>query len=412
MAWKADELAYCTNVHPGESAGDIAANLDRYVGPVKNLAQTASLSAGLWISHEASQSLQADGQRQRLKQCLVDNQLQLYTLNGFPFGGFHREVIKEAVYRPDWSDPKRLDYTVSLATILADCLPEGRCEGTISTLPLGFKGDWTPAKHRAAITHLMRLVKRLEALEAATGKHILVCLEMEPACVLEFTPEIITLFKRDLSAASGQHGIDEATLLRYLGVCFDVCHQAVMFEDAADALMRIYRAGITIGKMQLSSALMIRDVDAGSLKAQLRDFAEPSYLHQTAVRSTDGTIRRFTDLPQALSEMPEAMGQEWRIHYHVPVQLAQINETGLQTTQFALDDVFAFLAAHPSVRPHMEVETYTWQVLPEALRPTDDASLVSVIDTELQFIRDKLAQYGLLATDYHVGKTDSAHRSD
>ncbi len=414
MVWSAEELSYCTNVHPGESLRDVISNLNRFVGPVKEHGQTNALGAGLWISHQASCDLELyDDNRTLLKRSLQSNNLVLNSLNGFPYGNFHQDVIKQEVYLPDWSESSRLDYTVTLAEILADCLSNVITVGTISTLPLGFRAGWTLQKHQASLSNLCKLSEKLASIERETGKHIRVCLEMEPACVIEKTPEMVAFFTSDLVRFAKENEQDRVQLFRYLGVCYDVCHQAVMFEDIRSSLNMLHTAGITIGKIQLSSALKLDNCSATKAFCCLSSFAEPRYLHQTSVRSYEGSIRHYTDLQQALDEASDSPGQEWRVHYHVPLQLGSIASSELSTTQFALDDVFEFLASNPELKPHLEVETYTWNVLPDALRPQDDESLIRGIDSELQFVRQKLTHYQLLDQETNVSEQQAnARRTD
>jgi hypothetical protein len=174
-------------------------------------------------------------------------------------------------------------------------------------------------------------------------------------------------------------------LRRHLGVCYDVCHAAVEFEDAAASIAQLRGNGIAIAKLQLSSALRVASFDAASA-GQLASFAEPVYLHQVVQRSPDGTLRRFTDLPQALAESAGAAGAEWRVHFHVPVFLEQMEHFG--TTQAFLAQILALHRAEP-ISAHLEVETYTWDVLPAAYRSAD---LGSAIARELQWVEARLLQ--------------------
>ena len=423
MVWRDENLSYCTNVHPGESVRELLDNLSRFVGPVRSEAGLSVLTAGLWLSNKASLELtDFELKRSELKRCLAGNGLTLNSLNGFPFGDFHQDEIKQDVYLPDWSEPCRLEYTVRLAELLASVMEKDETSGTISTLPLGFSRCWTAEKHQASLKHFCQLAEKLAEIEHYTGKHIRVCLEMEPACALEKTPEIIAFFNADLADYAKAGRFDGMLLKRYLGVCYDVCHQAVMFENIRDSLEAITAGGITIGKIQLSSALRLTDCTAESAREKLLDFAEPRYLHQTSVKMHDGSIRYFSDLAPALESAEDCPGQEWRVHYHVPVQLSRgllaDSEAGnesssLGTTQFALESVFEFLAAHPSLKPHLEVETYTWHVLPQSLRPDDDSSLVRGIVSELDYVRQSMAAHGLLNQETHVSRyTANAHRTD
>src|SRR5438034_9156561 len=133
-------LSYCTNVHPGRSVAEVERGLDDYTVHVRERFG-APLAAGLWLARPVADELGssrdllrrfADGLRRRGLTC--------HTLNAFPYGDFHSERVKENVYLPDWSQPQRKAYTERCAALLAELLPEGVNEGSISTVPLGFKG--------------------------------------------------------------------------------------------------------------------------------------------------------------------------------------------------------------------------------------------------------------------------------
>jgi hypothetical protein len=219
---------------------------------------------------------------------------------------------------------------------------------------------------------------------------------MEPGCVLEQTGEAVNFFTKDLPAAAARmHKLDEVHIHNHLGVCYDVCHQAVMFENAADSLKSLINAGIAIGKIQISSALHIeRPADA---KEVLSAYIEPRYLHQVRSRAQDNTVFGSMDLPEALADSMMPTNIPWRIHFHIPIHAQVLDDERLNTTQQENCAVFDFLAAHPEVRPHLEVETYTWQVLPKVFRIDNDEALISGIDAELNWVEEQLKQRGMLA---------------
>ena len=142
-------------------------------------------------------------------------------------------------------------------------------------------------------------------------------------------------------------------------------------------------AGIKISKLQLSSAMRIPRVGAETF-ALLDAMNEPVYMHQV-IENRDGAITRYADIPFALKTVDAAQGAEWRIHFHVPIFLDEMQ--GLGTTQQFLKDVLAIHARSP-VTEQLEVETYTWDVLPERYRT---AGLSTAIARELNWVRDQLA---------------------
>jgi hypothetical protein len=102
------------------------------------------------------------------------------------------------------------------------------------------------------------------------------------------------------------------------------------------------------------------------------------------------------DLPDALADSGFP-ADPWRIHFHVPVQSRTLFTGDLGTTQAAIGAALDFLAAQEGrLHPHLEVETYTWQVLPEAMRPTDEAQLIAGLAQELHWLQEQLAARGLL----------------
>ncbi len=356
------------------------------------------MGAGLWLSAQAARQL--DGAIEPLAEALADNGIALFTLNGFPYGDFHQARVKEAVYTPAWDTPERRHYTLALARILSACLAPGVEWGTISTLPLGFARHWTEERQALALAHLCGLAADLARLADLTGRPIRVCLEPEPGCVLESTTDALALFVRDLPAAARLTGVSAQAIQTHLGVCYDCCHQAVQFEEPATSLGRLAAAGIPVGKVQVSSALQIDDTTPAVLAQVARNFDEPRYLHQvrTLAPAQSGPARLTgrMDLPEALGD-PEFPGTApWRVHFHVPIHAANLDQPGLSTTQGAILDVLDWLARSPRPRPHLEVETYTWQVLPPGLRPADPESLTTALTTELNWLETEMDRRGML----------------
>ncbi len=395
--WRRSELAYCSNVHPGESAADVAGILPTWVAAVARVRGVARAGAGLWLSAAAAAKIDGGG-CDRFRERLATHGIELFTLNGFPYGGFHARSVKQRVYTPHWADPRRVEYTLALARILAECLPHDYDEGTISTLPLGFRPHWNEALHEQAAAALCRLAARLDELAQSHGRPIRVCLEMEPGGVLESTEQTVELFTKALPAAAKRLGIDTGAVERHLGVCYDVCHQAVMFEDPAESLSRLSDAEVTVGKVQISCALELARPGDEAQRRAAAEFAEPRYLHQVRARGADGELVGSMDLPDALAgQVPT--DRPWRIHFHVPIQVDTLAEAALGTTQGEIGKVLDVLAAHRHWRPHLEVETYTWQVMPDDLRPHTDEELVAGLAAELTWLEDALRARDLLTPD-------------
>jgi sugar phosphate isomerase/epimerase len=390
FGWRRRQLVYCSNVHPGATLEQVRRVIGQHLPAVRERRSLDRLGSGLWLSAPvARQLLTEHASLHAFADLLQANGIELLTLNGFPHDDFHQPQVKARVYQPDWSERARLDYTLDLAQILAHCLPQEQEEGTISTLPLGFGPDWSDEKQTLAITNIVELVHGLAAIRERSGRRIRVCLEMEPGCVLEQTDQLIDFFIQELA------GLPASLMQDHLGVCYDVCHQAVMFEQPGEGLTRIAAAGIPIGKIQISNALQADRPATTAQRNALEQFAEPRYLHQVRSRAADGAVSGVMDLPQALAgRLPD--DQPWRIHFHVPIQSDGSFDGTLGTTRTAILQVLDWLARNRQQRPHLEVETYSWQALPPALRPDNDTALQRGITAELAWLEQALEQRDLI----------------
>jgi len=394
--WRRSELAYCTNVHPGEQLEAVERTLRTCVAGVRARRGLATAAGSVWLAEPAVRALLDPERRASWRAVLSDAGIELITLNGFAYGNFHAESVKQRVYAPDWSDPRRRDYTLALAELLADCLPSHAWEGTVSTLPLGFRTPWTRARHAAALAALAETARALGELAQRHGRAIRLCLEMEPGCVLERSADAVDLFTRELPAAGAAIGVGRDLLDAHLGVCFDICHQAVMFEDLPAALAQLHDANVQVGKIQVSSAL--EAPAPGQARTALACYDEPRYLHAVRSRGADGDLQGAMDLGAALAPgaLPET--STWRVHFHAPIHAEALADGTLATTRAEIDKVLDYLARAPAMHPQLEVESYTWHVLPPAERPADDEALLDGLAAEIQWLENALAARGLLAS--------------
>ncbi|MEW2248292.1 metabolite traffic protein EboE [Streptomyces sp. NPDC058733] len=370
-------LAYCTNVHPAETLDGVLAQLRDHCEPVRRRLGRDRLGIGLWLAQDAAATLAADPAALRgLRDALDRRGLEVVTLNGFPYEGFGAEEVKYRVYRPDWGDPQRLEYTTALARILTALLPDDVTEGSISTLPLAWR---TTPDIRPALDALRRLGERLDAVAELTGRTVRVAVEPEPGCVVETTGDALA----PLTAIGHPR----------LGVCVDTCHLATSFEDPDTALDALTAAGVPVVKAQLSAALHAEHPHLPEVREALAAFAEPRFLHQTRTLTAAG-LRGTDDLDEAVTGDALPDGAPWRAHFHVPLHAAPAPP--LTSTLPVLKSVLARLAGgpHPLTR-HLEVETYTWQALPPELRPRTRDRLVDGIAAELTLARDLLTDLGL-----------------
>ncbi len=385
MSFSTLPLSYCTNLHPGLTVAEVLAGLRQFTVPTRE--RFGELAAGLWLARPVvTELLQDAGLLTAFRDELRASRLSCYTLNTFPFGNFHAQRVKENVYLPDWSTQERFDYTIDCARVLAAIMDEDITEGSLSTVPLGFKPFQQPDGFvEACADRLIDLAAELDDLSYLTGKRIRLAIEPEPYCVLETTAETIEFFdllRKRADAADASEAVSD-----FLGVCYDVCHQAVEFEDVAASINDLDQAGIRINKVHITCAIRI-DQPATNTAAReaLARFAEPRYLHQTFARNAAGSIISEVDLSPELALTPPPKfsdASEWRVHFHVPVNAESIGPLG--TTR---DDLRRALAAVKMLdySPHLEVETYTWDVLPDGRR----IDLVDGLTAELSATRELL----------------------
>ncbi|MES5824009.1 metabolite traffic protein EboE [Streptomyces sp. RG80] len=377
-------LAYCSNVHQAEDLDGVVDQLAAYAEPVRESLDADLLGIGLWLARDVVTELTAapDAVR-RLRTELAARGLETVTLNAFPYGGFHREVVKKDVYLPDWADPARLRYTVDCARVLAGLLPDDARRGSVSTLPLAWRTPWPTEVRESARRALDRLTVELADLERETGRTIRVGFEPEPGCVVENT----------VQAARELGGVDPERL----GICLDTCHLAVQFEEPLAALRRLADAGLPVVKVQASSALQADDPADPAARRALARFAEPRFLHQTRT-APDGTVTGVDDLPEALAG-GLAPDSPWRVHFHAPLHADP--EPPLTTTASELTSALSALLGGPrALSDHIEVETYTWSVLPEHLRPQDREGLVAGLAAELAWTRERFQELGLTSLSH------------
>lgn len=384
-------LTYCSNIHPGETWDEIYANLKRYLPAIKRqVIPDQPMGVGLRLSAAAVDGLLSADQLQDFRDWLHRQDLYVFTLNGFPYGAFHGSRIKDAVYRPDWREPARLDYSNRLAEVLAALLQEGM-DGSISSVPGAYQAHLTDAGDMARmVAQLVQHAVHLHRLHETTGRVISMALEPEPGCLLETSDDAVAFFTGHLFAKAATQqtmaltGLDEAAaqalLHRHLALCLDACHAAVAFEEPAACLAKLRQANIPIHKVQLSTGLSVAP-PGPEQRAALAPFAEDVYLHQVVARSLQG-LKRYADLPDALAD--DSTADEWRIHYHVPIWAERMG--AFATTRPWLEALLDLHRQSP-ICAHWEVETYTWSVLPESLRP---GSVDAAIAQELQWARERL----------------------
>jgi hypothetical protein len=388
-------LSYCSNIHAGESWEEVRNNLTQYVPGIRDaMVNDAEFGIGLRLSAAAVQDLAQPEALAEFVSFLAQNKLYVFTINGFPYGPFHGTRVKEDVYLPDWQDTERVRYTNQLADVFAKILPDNQV-GSISTVPGAFKGRIKgPDDVARMVSNLVDHVAHLALLERESGKVINLALEPEPCCFLETIDEAVDFFTHHLFGTQASNQLIEAlgvseseaqSLLRkHLTLCLDLCHAAVEFEDPDECLSKLEKAGITIGKLQISSGLRLKQVNSDTVTA-LKPFDDNVYLHQV-VEQHNGTINRYTDLSEAFASLDDSTGdREWRVHFHVPIFLDELAH--FSSTQYFVSDMLNRHKLKP-ISNHLEVETYTWNVLPDSMRTQ---SVDQAIIRELRWVMDSLS---------------------
>jgi hypothetical protein len=388
-------LTYSTLVHPSDDWDQLWKSVNTYLPAVKaRMAPHEKFGVCLRTSAPSAAALNEDSSKlATLKQFFADQDLYLYTANAFVYGVFKKQVIKEDVYEPDWQTPERRDYTKQVANLLAEMAPEG-VNPSIQSAPLGFKpkvtGDHVVDEYTM---NVIDVVAHLVDLEKKTGKTVTLGLEPEPRCYLETTDETIAYFTkrlfsgetaRKLAKKTGLNEADAHQAMRsFTGVVFDIGHQSVGYEDIPASLQKLVDAGVQIVKLQEAASMYMPTVTQKTVDG-LQTFAKTIYLSQTCQKK-DGKTTWFLNLEDAFEAWYKDPGpREWRTHFHVPVFLDDLGAFG--TTRFALEQALAFHKKTP-LSPHLEIETYTWDVLPEHLKTGD---IVDYVCRELDWVKGQL----------------------
>ena len=390
-------LSYCTNIHPGTDWQTTFEGLKKYIPLIREkVAHKGSFGIGLRLSNRASEELSENDHLSEFQDWLEAQDYYVFTMNGFPYGKFHETAVKDKVHLPDWTSAERYNYTLRLFQQLARLIEKGT-EGGISTSPISYKPwykDDSDKKvvFKQAAEQMAMLAIQLRELENQYGSYLHLDIEPEPDGFLENTEDVINFYQDYLLPAGTERirreiGIGQEMakdiLLRYICVCYDICHFSLAYEEPEYTFKKFAEAGILVGKIQISAALKIlANSNPDKMFKSLSQFNEPTYLHQVT-QQTDGGIITYSDLPDLLSMKPDF--KELRAHFHVPIFVESFE--GLYSTQDHILKVLNYIKQH-QLTQHLEVETYTWDVLPADLK----IEISSSIARELNWTMNKLQQ--------------------
>jgi hypothetical protein len=389
-------ITYSTLVHAGDTWDDIWASLRKFVPQVKkNVCPNGKFGVSLRISHSSSETLiNSPEKRAELRKFLDDNDMYLYTVNAFPYGPFKNQIVKEQVYEPDWSSEARLKYTMNVATILAEVAPDF-VNPSIQTPPLGFKPNVTStAVIEAYAENIRKLATHVNNIYKYKGRTVTLAIEPEPACFLETTKETIDFFNKYLRTAKSYKNLAGKTgstiegakeiMARHVGIVYDICHQALEYENITKSLAALKKEKISVWKLQEAAAMMIPEVTREKVDA-VKKYAKTIYLTQTHQRTRNGKITRYLNLEDAIAAWEKKpVACEWRIHFHVPVFLEDLGP--FKSTRFAIEEAMAFQKKH-RLSDQLEIETYTWDVLPDELKTGD---IVEYVTKEIEWVKSLL----------------------
>ncbi len=388
-------LSYSTLVHAGDTWEEMNASLREFVPQVKRqISPDEPFAVSLRISAASAKTLSESAvEREALKDFLKQEDLYVYTVNAFPYGPFKGDIVMERVYEPDWTSEERVSYTNSVADILAEVSP-ANVNPSIQTAPLAFRPNVANEQYVKTFTrNIFRVVKHLRELEERTGRRVKLAIEPEPACYLETTDETVAYFKERIYSLAGIRELAEVAgiplseaegaVRRYLGVVFDIGHQSVGFENITESLTKLVEAGIPIFKLQAAASLWVENLTRDKLEA-LRRFTDTIYLSQTSLKQ-NGEITKYLHLGEALDAYEaNPVDSEMRTHFHVPVFLEELGP--FRTTRFGVQEALKMHRKSP-LSDHLEIETYTWDVLPEELKT---GNIIDYVNSELEFVRTEL----------------------
>lgn len=413
-------LGYCLNLRACTDVPALLTLLRSVIEPVRvALGSARPFGVGMYVPASLAKTLAAPSgvhELDTLARELEAMGLDPFTWNAFPFGDFGDEGLKQRVFEPTWAQPERLEYTLDVARIAAALVRRLNGASVLSTRHVSISthtGGWgttlTDAQREECAFQLARCVDGLATIEESTGVRVVLALEPEPGAnaptqrtldtFAAFVAERAVRLLQDERNRSSANA--ELLVRRHLGACLDACHSAV--EGEADVVAReiAARTRATPTKLQYASALRVVAPATNTAGVErLLALAEPRFLHQVRGHGPPEPLA-VDDLPDLARELASERGdlwrsaEEWTCHLHVPVDLEDLGGA-LRTTRDDADAILASLVGDPAGwsanELHVEIETYTWEVLPGWVR--GDRAVVEGIEREYRHVLGQLALAG------------------
>jgi sugar phosphate isomerase/epimerase len=274
-------------VRPARDMREVIEQLDTYASDVRRRLGADTLGVSLWLPPALAATLAVESRaRARLRAELDARGVEVVTLTGLRYGDGE----------PDWSSPARLEYTLDLARVLVDLLPDDAVRGSVSTVNLGRREEWTVDRDRSCGRILARLSRGLAEVAWQTGRAVRVGFQPEPGGVLDTAAH----------TAAALATVDPERL----GVCLDLANLACTWEHPADALDTLADNGISVIRVQVSAAL--EAADPATAAGTLRGYVDPE--RGQPVTTAGGAY--VDDLGRALDGGPPG---PWRIRCRVPL---------------------------------------------------------------------------------------------
>ncbi|MDT5039958.1 MAG: hypothetical protein QOE51_943 [Actinoplanes sp.] len=353
-------LSHGANLRPARDLEAVVAQLDTYAAAIRARLGVDTLGVSLWLPPSLAAALAVNARaRTRLRAELDARGLEVVTLSGVPYAEGGDEGSATARYVPDWSSPDRLEYTLDLARILVDLLPEDAVRGDVTTVGIGRRAGWDAAKEKKCAQVLGRLSGGLAEVAWHTGRAVRVGFQPEPGCVMDDTASTIAALAR----------VDKDRI----GVCLDLANLACTWRDPAEVLDQFAAAGVQIIRVQVAAALEVGNpVQAAET---LRGYVEADHLHQ--VTTAEGGY--VDDLAQALGEFPPG---PWRVRYHQPLHVRPVAPLAATTGVWRSALAHLMGGDGPSTE-YLDIEN--------EVRPVDAEGITA----ELTYLKNELSGLGL-----------------